>query len=82
MKVAVSECDPAASDPTTVEALPEASATGVPNAVAPSLNCTLPTAFDGTTVADSETDCPTAVVALGPTASAVVVVVSTTALME
>ena len=53
------ECAPTASVVIGRAAFPPLRATGPPRSVAPSLNCTVPVAVLGVTVAVSVTDCPT-----------------------
>ena len=71
-KAAVKLCGPTASELVDMLALPAATGTAAPSAVAPSRNCTVPAAA-GVTVAVSETDAPDTAEPAGATISAVVV---------
>ena len=58
VNTAVSELDPSASAVVDTEAVPELTATGLPSAAVPILNCTVPAATAGETVAVSVTLAP------------------------
>ena len=58
MKTALSTSTPAGSVLVAIVALPPLTATGLPMSVAPTLNCTLPVAADGVTVAVRVTAVP------------------------
>ena len=55
MNTAISECDPAAKEDVVPNAVPLLTITGLPRLVGPSLNCTVPIAVAGVTVAVSAT---------------------------
>ncbi len=73
VKTAVRLCAPAANEEVVVWATPPETATAAPIFVAPSLNCTVPAALDGVTVAFSVTVVPTVCGEDGVTVRAVVV---------
>jgi hypothetical protein len=58
VNVAVSERDPAGKADVVPDAVPLLAITGGPRLVAPSLNCTVPSAAAGVTVAVSTTGVP------------------------
>jgi len=81
VKVAVNECDPRASDVVVSCPVPLDTVTGLLRGEPLSENCTVPTAFDGVTVAVIVTVAPGTAVSAGETPSDVVVVTGTGAVI-